>query len=219
MTTLCGLSTLTGKIVGDGTLISRRRSLHYGSYSMIAPNQTPGPQATISLMGKSPSWEFTARRLEPAPQVPPAPPRAELDQGSVAISLPSPPKSWQELHPETRSLFSVKHRYLGQITSVHPDYFNVQLVDERTGEYADAEIPKDMVKPEEQDLLQEGADFVWIFGYEATSSLRHSDILYIPRFRQVTQENLTSERAKVDALMDSVFGSLDHGSTGSPTAG
>lgn len=162
-------------------------------------------------------WDFTAATEQPRapPLRRPEVARAELDQLSAGESSSRPVRNWREVS-ETPALFSIKQRYFGTIIGVHEDYVSAQLTDERTGEYADAEIPRDMVKEEDQNLLQEGLEFVWIFGYTATTSSRQSSILYIPRFRRVTEERLTPERARVDAVMDTIFGPLDSTHTSSP---
>ena len=164
-------------------------------------------------------WQRTMGIVE-APAIPRErreAPRPELDQATPHMeSLPRPIKSLREV--EGAALFSIKQRYFGYVAAVHDDYIQVQLTDARTGEYADAEIPKEMVKPDDQEFLHEGLEFVWIFGYEATASLKQSAILYIPKFRRVTEEALSVERARVDAVMDRIFGPLNPhtGSTARP---
>jgi hypothetical protein len=155
-------------------------------------------------------WQDTARSEEiPAP--PPRRqevPRTEVDQVPVTPESSSQPiRNLREF--SGTALFSIKQRYFGYVTTVHDDYIEVQLTDERTGEYADAEIPKEMIKVEDYGLLHEGLEFVWIFGYEATSSLKQSAILYIPRFRPVTEDAIAAERARVDSVMDAIFGPLN----------
>jgi hypothetical protein len=117
-------------------------------------------------------------------------------------------KTWNEIR-DTPAVFSVRQRYFGHVNKVHTDYFSVQLSDEHSGEYADAEIPKTMIPPEDHSLLVEGVEFVWVLGYEARTSIRHSEILYIPKFRRVSDESLASSRTEIDSLMDGVFGPID----------
>ena len=107
------------------------------------------------------------------------------------------------------AVFSIKQRYHGYICAIHDDYISVQLTDERTGEYADAELPKDMIPPDDRFSLSPGSEFVWILGYETASSAKCSEIFYVPRFRQVSEQKLDAERKEIDSTMDSVFGPID----------
>jgi hypothetical protein len=174
---------------------------------MLAANQ-PSPGSATGEPGNPAFWDAGTSRFEPrvrrrAPEVS----RAQLDQRTPSESSSQGVKTWKEISG-TPAVFSVRHRYLGYVTAIYDDYIAVQLTDERTGEYADAEIPKDTIKPEDRGLLHEGLEFVWIFGYATTTSLRQSNILYVPRFRRVSDEALARERARVDTVMDTIFGPL-----------
>jgi hypothetical protein len=159
-------------------------------------NQGPGIKDGTTADGKS------------LPQAPPSPPDNSPNRFKGVETSPNPPKSWKDV-PQHQAPFSVKNRYFCYVTKVDEEYCTVQMTDELTGEYAEGEIPRDTIKPDDQDLLHVGAEIVWIFGYEVKSSFRQSSITYMPRFRRVTDERLASARIEIDALMDSIFGPLD----------